>query len=153
MLWHVGKEIGGASYSGDFLHNGRWQLLLTLPKSPWRAAIWPPWQALPSTNTKPKHQAQNPGPKRGNGNHSLPTSSLRGRVLASGSLISSANYIKPGGPTIFPRFPTCTEAAHFHPCVSCSEVKGSKSWLSTHDCCFSCPKQKGECWSWDCTTG
>lgn len=138
MIQHIGKEIGGLSQetcSGALRDGIRWQLLLTLPKSQRRAAIWPPWQALLSTNTKPRHWAQNPGPKKGNGNHSLPVSNLRGRVLASGSFISSANYLKLAGPTTFPRFPACREAAHFHPFVNCSEVKGSKTWLRTHGSC------------------
>lgn len=119
--------------SGDFPSWYRWQLLPTLPKSQWRAAIWLLWQVLLSTNTKPRQWAQNLGPKKGNGSHSLPKSSLRGRVLASGSFISSENYLKSAGPTTFPRFPACREAAHFQPLVNCSEVKDPKTWLSTRD--------------------
>ena len=56
-------------------------------------AIRSPHQALLNPNAKARQQAQNPGPTKGNGNHSLPTSNLRDKVSASvsGSAISSAH--------------------------------------------------------------
>lgn len=112
--------------------------------------------SLLRTNTKPRHWAQNPGPTKGNGIHSLPTSNLRGRVLSSDSLISSTNYLKfwRMRSHYLSQVSSLQGSSTFPPLWELLRGEGLKNlakhpWLLLRS---SCSRQKGKCWSWDCTT-
>lgn len=137
MVQHIGKEVvRAACYSGDFFQDGRRQLLPMLSKSQQSADIQPTCQDLLSPNTKPRHRAQNPGPTKGNGNHSLPMSNLRGKVSASasGSAISSAHYPKTMRSHHLSQLSLLHRRGAFPRLCELLEVKGSKASPSTYGC-------------------
>lgn len=115
---------------GDFVQKAKWQLQLRLSKSDWNTAIWPPCQVLLSPSEKPKCCTNFWSYRR----KRQPFSSSF-QPQGQGSSLSSCFWLchkvsalppNPWFPITSPSFLMCTEGTHFHPCVSCLEMKSSE---------------------------